>query len=222
MDPKSTSRCSHVLPGVANECWKQVKDAIGRKWQCSTIQLDFNLPERFDLTYKDEHGEKQRPILIHRHHPLEFSQLCDVTSRAIFGSLERFFGILIENCKGAFDFWLAPVQCRILPVREEFLPYCQEVMERMKGRGLRAEILSGERMGKLIRNAETAKTPVMCVVGEKETASEALSVRTYAHGDAGAFPATHVIDAMVEAAQNPDNKQSLYRAFGQTPESNGH
>ena len=90
----------------------KIQDAIGRKWQCSTIQLDFNLPERFDMVYKDANNEKSRPIMIHR---------------AIFGSLERFFGILVENYAGAFPLWLAPVQARLLPVNDAVMPYAQEV-----------------------------------------------------------------------------------------------
>lgn len=176
----------------------KVRDAIGRKWQCSTIQLDFNLPERFNITYIDEHGEKQRPILIHR---------------AIFGSLERFFGILVENCKGAFDFWLAPVQCKILPVNEELMPYCQTVKQRMQSCGLRVEITSGERMGKLIRNAETSKTPVMCVIGKKEMETNGVSVRTYAQGDAGMFSLEEVIEKLVAVAANPGNREALVEAF---------
>ena len=141
--------------------------------------------------------------------------------RAIFGSLERFFGILVENCKGAFDFWLAPIQCRILPVSEDFHSYCEEAADKMRQRGLRVEICSGERMGKLIRNAETSKTPVMCIVGEKEVQSGSLSVRTYKHGDAGSFLLNHVLDILTQADREPDNKDLLFHSFGQLAHGNG-
>lgn len=147
----------------------KIKDAIGRKWQCSTVQVDFNLPERFGLEYTDKDGARQRPIMIHR---------------AILGSIERFFGILVENYAGAFPLWLAPVQLRLLPVSDDFVPYCQEVAAAMRAEGLRVEVMGRNSMGKMIRNAEKAKTPVMAVVGAKEVEGRTLSVRTYADGEA--------------------------------------
>lgn len=110
--------------GVDDLCVMQ--DAIGRKWQCSTVQLDFNLPERFDMHYIDRDNNKQRPIMLHR---------------AILGSIERFFGILIENYAGAFPAWLAPVQCRILPVNADCKEHCEKLLRRMKDRGIRADMV---------------------------------------------------------------------------------
>eukprot|EP00884_Botryococcus_braunii_P000602 jgi/Botrbrau1/10542/Bobra.7_1s0020.1 len=162
----------------------KIKDAIGRKWQCSTIQLDFNLPERFEMEYVDADNVKQRPIMIHR---------------AIFGSLERFFGILVENYAGAFPLWLAPTQVRLLPVTDAVLPYAQSVIAQMRAAGIRAQIASGERINKLIRNAEKAKIPVMCVVGAKEAEGGTLAVRTYADGETGSLQVSEVISRVQDA-----------------------
>lgn len=165
----------------------KIQDVLGRKWQCSTIQLDFNLPERFKMEYTDEGNQKQQPIMVHR---------------AIFGSIERFFGILIENCAGAFPLWLAPVQCRIMPVTDAVQDYAQQVAAQMREAGIRVQLDSGERIGKLIRNAEKAKTPVMCVVGEKEASSNQLSVRTYGEeGDRGVMPVSEVITRIQDAGR---------------------
>lgn len=165
----------------------KIQDVLGRKWQCSTIQLDFNLPERFQMAYTDDGNHKQQPIMIHR---------------AIFGSIERFFGILIENCAGAFPLWLAPVQCRIMPVTDAVLDYAQDVVAQMREAGIRVQLDSGERIGKLIRNAEKAKTPVMCVVGEKEASNSQLSVRTYGEdGDRGVMAMAEVITRIQDASK---------------------
>ncbi|DBB11918.1 TPA: hypothetical protein ACH3X3_006058 [Trebouxia sp. C0006] len=165
----------------------KIQDVLGRKWQCSTIQLDFNLPERFQMAYTDDGNHKQQPIMIHR---------------AIFGSIERFFGILIENCAGAFPLWLAPVQCRIMPVTDAVLDYAQDVVAQMREAGIRVQLDSGERIGKLIRNAEKAKTPVMCVVGEKEASNNQLSVRTYGEdGDRGVMAMAEVITRIQDASK---------------------
>lgn len=149
----------------------KIQDAIGRLWQCSTIQVDFNLPERFDMQYVAADGTKQRPIMIHR---------------AIFGSLERFFGILIENYAGDFPLWLAPIQVRVLPVSNDQKEYAKSVADVLKKAGFRVEIdRSAERLGKQIRNAELEKIPVVIVVGKKEVAEQTLSVRTRKQGDIG-------------------------------------
>jgi threonyl-tRNA synthetase len=149
----------------------KIQDAIGRLWQCSTIQVDFNLPERFDMEYIAPDGSRQRPIMIHR---------------AIFGSLERFFGILIENYAGNFPLWLAPVQLRLLPVSDEFREYTESVAISLKKAGIRVEVDStGERLGKQIRTAELEKVPVVAVVGKKEVENQNLSVRTRKSGDLG-------------------------------------
>lgn len=162
----------------------KVRDALGRKWQCSTIQLDFNLPERFGMEYVDEANARRRPIMIHR---------------AIFGSLERFFGILVEHWAGAFPLWLAPVQVRLLCVAEAFRPYADEVAAELRGRGLRVRVEAGERIAKLVRGAERAKTPVMAVIGEREVADRALAVRTYAGGDVGSYGVGDLGDRLVGA-----------------------
>ena len=149
----------------------KIQDAIGRLWQCSTIQVDFNLPERFDMQYVAADDSKKRPIMIHR---------------AIFGSIERFFGILIENYAGDFPLWLAPVQCRLLPVSDEVREYAESVAKELHKEGLRVEIDgSGDRLGKQIRNAELEKIPVVAVVGKQEMANQNLSVRTRKSGDLG-------------------------------------
>ncbi len=167
------------------------EDALGREWQLGTVQVDYNLPERFDLEYVAEDGSRQRPIMIHR---------------APFGSLERLIGILIEEYAGDFPLWLAPVQARLLPVSDEFLPFAKEVVAKMQELGIRAEVdTSGDRLGKLIRNAEKGKIPVMAVVGAKEVESDTLSVRTRASGELGSIAVSEVIDKMRDAIAKFDN-----------------
>lgn len=162
-----------------------VQDALEREWQLGTVQVDYNLPERFDLEYVAEDGSRQRPVMIHR---------------APFGSLERLIGILIEEYAGDFPLWLAPVQARLLPVTEEFLPFCRQVVEQMRSHNIRAEVdESGERLGKMIRNAEKEKVPVMAVVGAKEVEAQALSIRTRASGELGSLAVSEVIQRMDEA-----------------------
>ncbi|MDJ0715838.1 MAG: threonine--tRNA ligase [Prochloraceae cyanobacterium] len=161
------------------------QDVLEREWQLGTVQVDYNLPERFDLEYVAEDGSRKRPVMIHR---------------APFGSLERLIGILIEEYAGDFPLWLAPIQTRLLAVSNEFLPFAKEVGAKMKAEGIRAEVdTSGERLGKLIRNAEKQKIPVMAVVGAKEVESNTLSIRTRASGELGAIPVTEVIEKMKNA-----------------------
>ncbi|XP_026392824.1 threonine--tRNA ligase, chloroplastic/mitochondrial 2-like [Papaver somniferum] len=148
----------------------KIEDALGRKWQCSTVQVDFNLPERFDITYVDSNSEKQRPIMIHR---------------AVLGSLERFFGVLIEHYAGDFPLWLSPIQACLLPVTDTQLEYCNEVVKRLKSSNIRAEVCHGERLPKLIRNAERQKIPLMAVVGPKEVETQSLTVRSRFAGELG-------------------------------------
>ncbi|NJL02243.1 MAG: threonine--tRNA ligase [Spirulinaceae cyanobacterium SM2_1_0] len=149
----------------------KIQDAIGRMWQCSTIQVDFNLPERFQLEYIAPDGSRQRPIMVHR---------------AIFGSLERFFGILIENYAGDFPLWLAPVQVRLLPIGDEQRQYAQAIAQQLQQRGYRAAVdASGDRLNKQIRNAELEKIPVAIIVGKQEVTDQTLSVRTRQQGDIG-------------------------------------
>ena len=167
------------------------QDALDREWQLGTVQVDYNLPERFDLEYVAEDGTRQRPVMIHR---------------APFGSLERLIGILIEEYAGDFPFWLAPEQARLIPVTEEQLPFAQEVAEKMQALGIRAVADSSrERLGKSIRNAEKGKIPVMAVVGAKEVESNSLSIRTRAAGELGTMSVAEVLEKMAEAIAKFEN-----------------
>lgn len=164
------------------------QDALEREWQLGTVQVDYNLPERFDLEYVAEDGTRKRPVMIHR---------------APFGSLERLIGILIEEYAGDFPLWLAPIQVRLLPVSDEFLPFVKEVVGKMLAEGMRAEVdTSGERLGKSIRNAEKQKIPVMAVVGAQEVESNTLSIRTRAAGELGNIAVGEVLEKMKEAIAN--------------------
>ena len=168
----------------------KIEDAIGRMWQCSTIQLDFNLPERFELDYIAADGSKQRPIMIHR---------------AIFGSLERFFGIMTENYAGDYPFWLAPEQVRLLPVTDEVQPYAEQVLDQLTKAGVRATIdRSGERLGKLIRTGEQMKIPVLAVIGAKEAEQNAVSLRSRRDGDLGVT----AVDDLLSAAQMANSERT--------------
>lgn len=167
------------------------QDALEREWQLGTVQVDYNLPERFELEYVAEDGNRKRPVMIHR---------------APFGSLERLIGILIEEYAGDFPLWLAPVQIRLLPVSDTQLDYAKEVTAKMQLLGIRAETdTSGERLGKMIRNAETEKIPVMAVVGAKEMESNSLSIRTRATGDLGVISVEEVVAKLESAIQNHGN-----------------
>ncbi len=166
-------------------------DALDREWQLGTVQVDYNLPERFDLEYVAEDGSRKRPVMIHR---------------APFGSLERLIGILIEEYAGDFPLWLAPIQARLLPVSNEFLPFASEIATKMRSLGIRAEAdNSNERLGKLIRNAEKDKIPLMAVVGAKEVESNSLSIRTRASGELGTIPVAEVLEKMKDAIANYSN-----------------
>jgi threonyl-tRNA synthetase len=166
-------------------------DALEREWQLGTVQVDYNLPERFDLEYVAEDGSRKRPVMIHR---------------APFGSLERLIGILIEEYAGDFPVWLAPVQIRLLPVGEAQLDFTKDVVAKMLAVGVRAEVdTSGDRLGKLIRNAEKQKIPVMAVVGAKEVETNSLSIRTRASGELGTISIDEVVDKMKNAIANFEN-----------------
>jgi len=144
----------------------KIKDALGREWQMTTIQFDFNLPERFDMTYVGEDGKDHRPYMVHR---------------ALLGSLERFFGVLIEHYAGAFPVWLAPVQAVVISVSEKFNDYAEKVVAELKEADVRVEIDNSDlQLGKKIRNAEMQKIPFMLVVGEKEVKDKTVAVRDYA------------------------------------------
>lgn len=166
------------------------QDALEREWQLGTVQVDYNLPERFDLEYIAADGSRQRPVMIHR---------------APFGSLERLIGILIEEYAGDFPLWLAPIQVRLLAVSDEFLPFAQSVVQQMQSLGLRAEVdTSGDRLGKMIRNAEKQKIPVMAVIGAKEVEANALNIRTRASGELGEIPVTEVLEKLQATVTNHD------------------
>ncbi|PZO12299.1 MAG: threonine--tRNA ligase [Leptolyngbya foveolarum] len=166
-----------------------VRDALDREWQLGTVQVDYNLPERFELEYVAEDGTRQRPVMIHR---------------APFGSLERLIGILIEQYAGDFPLWLAPEQVRLLPVSEEQWSYADEVAQQMRVLGVRVHVdKSGERLGKMIRNAEKGKIPVMAVIGAKEVEGTTLSIRTRQQsGDLGALELPVVLERLVGALRD--------------------
>ncbi|MEM8642496.1 MAG: threonine--tRNA ligase [Cyanobacteria bacterium P01_G01_bin.54] len=160
------------------------RDVLEREWQLGTVQVDYNLPNRFELEYVGEDGNRQRPVMIHR---------------APFGSLERLIGILIEEYAGDFPLWLAPVQVRLLCVSDEFVPYAQQVVAQLLAQGVRAEVGTGERLGKLVRMAEKQKIPVMAVVGAQEKENQTLSIRTRAAGELGAIAVSDVIERLANA-----------------------
>ena len=163
-----------------------LKDCIGRTWQCGTIQLDMLMPERFDVTYVGEDGQKHRPVMVHR---------------ACFGSIERFLGIITENYAGAFPVWLAPVQIKFLPISDKHLAYAKELAQQFKQAGLRVEVdTSNEKIGYKIRKAQMEKTPYMAVVGDKEMADHTIAVRERSQGDMGVKPADEVLALIKELA----------------------
>ncbi|HHX75268.1 MAG TPA: threonine--tRNA ligase [Firmicutes bacterium] len=150
-----------------------LQDSIGRTWQCGTIQLDFQMPEKFDLTYVGEDGQKHRPAVVHR---------------VVYGSLERFMAVLIEHFAGAFPVWLAPVQAVVLPISEKHHAYAGQVLEKLQSAGIRAEAdLRSEKVGYKIREAQVQKIPYMLVAGDKEAESGTVAVRHRSAGDQGAF-----------------------------------
>jgi threonyl-tRNA synthetase len=156
-----------------------VKDALGRKWQLGTIQVDYNLPERFELEYVGSDNEKHRPVMIHR---------------APFGSMERFVAVLIEHCGGNFPLWLTPDQLIILPISEKYQNYAEKVLNFMENAEIRAQIdTRAEKMGRKIRDAEVKKIPYMLIVGEKEAEENTVSVRRHGEGDLGTFKVEDII-----------------------------
>ncbi len=166
----------------------QLEDAIGRTWQCGTIQLDFQMPERFDITYVDKDNEKKRPVMIHR---------------TIFGSMERFMGILIEHYAGKFPVWLAPVQVSILPISDKFNDYAHELKDKLKDKGIRVELDGrAEKIGYKIREAQLQRIPYMLIVGEKEVADNLVSVRKRDHGDLGQIKIEEFISTIMEEIEN--------------------
>jgi threonyl-tRNA synthetase len=175
-----------VIPGEAAFYGPKIDiklvDVLGRMWQLSTVQFDWNLPARFDLSYKGEDGELHQPVMVHR---------------ALFGSVERFFGVLIEHYAGAFPMWLAPVQVGLVPISEKHLEYASRVKARLEAAGLRVELdARNEKMNAKIREFTMQKVPFVLVMGDKEAASDAVSVRTRGKGDEGSV----ALDAFVERA----------------------
>ena len=165
-----------------------IKDSIGRKWQLGTIQVDYNLPERFELTYTGEDNAKHRPVMIHR---------------APFGSMERFIALLIEQCAGKFPLWLAPTQATILPISDKFLPYAQDVQKQLQAQDIRVELDDrNEKIGKKIREAEMNKIPYMFVVGEKEMNEGKVAVRKQSKGDIGTQTISEVLEFLKEEVQS--------------------
>jgi threonyl-tRNA synthetase len=165
-----------------------VTDAIGRKWQCATIQLDYQLPERFDLHYVGADNAHHRPIVVHR---------------AIFGSFERFLGMIIEHFAGAWPLWLAPVQAVVLPIADRHLDHARVVQQALAAKGLRVEVDERvEKIGYKIREAQLQKVPYMLVIGDREAAEGAVSVRSRAGGDLGARPLAEFVSAAAEEAAN--------------------
>ena len=159
-----------------------VTDALGREWQLSTIQLDYNLPERFDLEYSAADGSRQRPVVLHR---------------AMLGSIERFLGVMIEHFGGAFPVWLAPVQARVIPIADRHTTYAEQVREALQAAGIRAEVdARSERMQAKIRDAQLQKVPYMLVAGDREAAANGLAVRLRSGEDKGAMP-LDLVKAMI-------------------------
>jgi threonyl-tRNA synthetase len=157
-----------------------VKDVIGREWQLGTIQVDYNLPERFDLTYVDSDNVSKRPVMIHR---------------APFGSLERFCGVLIEHFAGAFPLWLAPEQARILPISDKHLAYGRQILSLLKGANIRASLdESSDKIGAKIRLAQLEKVPYMLVLGAREELAGEVAVRSRLRGDEGAVSVPHFLE----------------------------
>jgi len=161
-----------------------VKDALGRKWQLGTIQVDYNLPERFELEYTGSDNAKHRPVMIHR---------------APFGSMERFIAVLIEHCAGEFPLWLAPEQFIILPVTEKYEEYAKNLLESLNNSDIRGLIdLRDEKVGRKIRDAEVKKLPYMLIVGEKEAESGTISVRKHGSVDLGSMTADEFREVLIK------------------------
>jgi threonyl-tRNA synthetase len=161
-----------------------LEDCIGRTWQCGTIQLDFQMPQRFDINYVGADGENHRPIMLHR---------------VIFGSIERFIGILIEHYAGRFPTWISPIQVEILPITDRHIEHCLQLEEKMKEKGIRVEVdVRNEKIGYKIREAQLSRIPYMLIIGDKEIESEKVSVRSRDKGELGAVQTDAFIDDIVK------------------------
>ncbi|MBP3940832.1 MAG: threonine--tRNA ligase, partial [Christensenellaceae bacterium] len=168
-----------------------LEDSIGRTWQCGTIQLDFQMPQRFEIEYTGSDGEKHRPIMIHR---------------VAFGSIERFIGILIEHYAGKFPVWLAPVQVKVLPISDKFAEYGEKLIREMKAAGIRCEMdTRSEKIGFKIREAQLEKVPYMLVVGAKEAEEGKVSVRSRDEGDKGSFEIADFVAMVAEKNASRSN-----------------
>jgi threonyl-tRNA synthetase len=166
----------------------KIRDALQRSWQCTTIQLDFNLSERFDLHYVGEDGKYHRPFMIHR---------------ALLGSLERFFGILIEHYNGSFPLWLAPVQVKIIPIADRHNAYADTLQKKFIDVGMRTEVdRRREKMGYKIRDAETHKVPLILIVGDREVEQEKVSLRIHGLGDQGQMNVNEFLEKSWELIKN--------------------
>ena len=175
-----------------------VKDALGRKWQLGTVQVDYVMPERFDLLYVGSDGEKHRPVVIHR---------------APFGSLERFIGVLIEHFAGNFPTWLAPVQVAVVPISQNYFDYAEKVNAKLKENNIRVELdKRNEKVGFKIRDWETKKVPYMLIVGEKEQDSKTVSIRQHKIGDLGSLDLNdfiyNIVDEINSKANNNEERFS--------------
>ncbi|MFA4999372.1 MAG: threonine--tRNA ligase [Parcubacteria group bacterium] len=169
----------------------KIKDVLGREWQCSTLQFDFNIPERFDLTFVNDKGKEERPYMLHR---------------ALFGSFERFIGLLIEHYAGAFPVWLSPIQTIIIPVSDKVINYAKDIASILSDKDIRVEISDeNETLGKRIRAAEMAKIPYILVVGEKEASEKAVSVRKRGIGDLGAKKLPVFLEEIEKEIKNREN-----------------
>lgn len=170
-----------------------LEDAIGRTWQCGTIQLDFQLPERFDMSYIDSDGEKKQPVMIHR---------------TVLGSMERFIGILIEHFAGKFPLWVAPVQIKVLPISDKFAGYAKEIQDRFQKEGFRVELDDrNEKIGYKIRQAQVEKVPYMFIIGEKEEEAKTISVRSRDEGELGAKG----IDEIVKTLKEENDTKKMHK-----------
>jgi threonyl-tRNA synthetase len=166
-------------------------DCIGRTWQCGTIQLDYQLPQRFEMEYVGADGQKHRPIMIHR---------------TAYGSIERFFGILIEQYAGAFPTWLAPVHAKVLPISDKFMDYAQKVKEQLEALNIKVELDGrAEKIGYKIREAQMEKVPYMLVVGEKEAESSTVAVRERQKGDIGAMSVDEISSIILDKIKSREN-----------------
>ncbi|HYA12205.1 MAG TPA: threonine--tRNA ligase, partial [Thermodesulfovibrionales bacterium] len=170
----------------------KVKDTLNRPWQCSTIQVDFNIPDRFDVTYRGSDGKDHRPIMIHR---------------ALMGSLERFFGILIEHYAGAFPLWLAPVQIEILTIAERHADYAMFLSGRLKSEGIRTELnMENEKIGYKIRNATLSKVPYLVIIGDREVSLQKVTVRKRSGENIGPFTIDEFIEIIKDKVRNKSHE----------------